>query len=258
MRPDVVVDIGNTFIKWGRCLDGGIAAKASLDPNDDNAWERQCRHWQLPETANWAVSGVHPERVQRLVDWLKRRGQRVRVLDSLELPLQVDLDHPEWVGIDRLLNGVAANHRRHPDNPAVVIDAGSAVTVDWIDANGAFAGGIIFPGIRLMADTLHRATALLPPVQIDATPIEVPAKSTPDAMRVGVVHAVAGGTIMATKRLLAAAKKKGIQTAEQCHIFVTGGDASLLAPYLSEDLAGTCVWPEMTLEGARLSCEACT
>ena len=82
------------------------------------------------------------------------------------MPLEVELEHPDKVGIDRLLNAVAANRRRQEHVAAILVDAGSAVTVDYLDGNGVFRGGAIFPGFRLMARALHDYTALLPIVDI--------------------------------------------------------------------------------------------
>ena len=86
-----------------------------------------------------------------------------------ELPLRVELEKPDHVGIDRLLDAVAVNSRRAPGVPAVIIDAGSAVTVDLVDGAGAFRGGAILPGLRLMAKSLHDYTALLPLIELPRT-----------------------------------------------------------------------------------------
>src|SRR5205085_11851847 len=98
-------------------------------------------------------------------DWIRQRGDAVAVLESWrQLPLEVKVEQPERVGIDRLLNFVALRSRTVRAVSMVVIDAGSAVTVDWVDEQGTFRGGAIFPGLRLMAMALHRYTAALPEV----------------------------------------------------------------------------------------------
>src|SRR4029077_14307199 len=97
-----------------------------------------------------------PRRAEHLRTWLEQRGERVVLLCSAaQLPLRVGLEHPDWAGIDRLLNGVAATLHVSPGRGAVLIDAGSAVTVDWLDEEHVFRGGSIFPGIDLMAEALH-------------------------------------------------------------------------------------------------------
>lgn len=163
MTPDVVVDVGNSRIKWGRCVGGAITQSASLMPDDANAWQQQLTTWQIVKPAHWVVTGVHPKRRDQLTEWLRQQGHTVRLLnDPKELAIKVLLDRPDHVGIDRLLDALAANQRRESGRPAIIIDAGSAVTVDLVDGDGAFAGGVIMPGLRLMSKALHDYTALLP------------------------------------------------------------------------------------------------
>ena len=119
---------------------------------------------------------------------------------------------------DRLLNAFAASRRLKPGEPAIPIDAGSAVTVDLLDESGTFAGGTIFPGLRLMALTLNEHTAKLPFVDASAAyPDGPPGKNTIAAIHLGVAHAVAGGIDAIVHEL-----------ASRCSIaptlFLTGGD----------------------------------
>ena len=167
MIPDVVVDVGNTRIKWGLCRTGKIAATASLPPDAPGEWEEQIRNWEVTPDSVWVLTGVHPARRDALQDWLQSRDYHPVVLTNwLDLPLQVALEQPAQVGIDRLLDAVAACSRRNDDQPAIIVDAGSAVTVNWLDAAGAFRGGAIIPGLRLMAEALHNFTAQLPAIEI--------------------------------------------------------------------------------------------
>jgi len=248
MKIDVVVDIGNTRIKWGRCLRGGVSATAALPPDDPAAWRKQFSQWQLLGQVRWAIGSVQPQRGEALTRWLRDRGDMVVTIDrARQLPLQVEVPRPDWVGIDRLLDAVAVvRHERRRRLPAVVVDAGSAVTVDWVDAAGTFRGGAIFPGIRLMAQSLHDHTALLPLVEIDRPCPHVPAPATTEAMQAGVYYAVAGGINALITRLSREADALP-------HIYLTGGDAELLRPAVDPRVE---VWPEMTLEGLRLTAEA--
>jgi type III pantothenate kinase len=245
MRPNVVVDVGNTRIKWGLCGEDAVRSTCSLPHEDPRAWERQLDQW--PEARGlWVVSGVHPKRRDQLMEWLRARGQHVYLLDDpKDLPLRVLVARPEHVGVDRLLDAVAANSRRQGGAPAVIIDAGSAVTVDSVDDNGAFIGGAILPGMRLMAKALHDYTALLPLLPVPEKPPDVPGTNTPAAMELGIFWAVAGG-IAALLREYRSYYKAKIQ------VFLTGGDGPRLHPLFPEAQ----LWTEMTLEGIRLSAEA--
>src|SRR5438552_2174041 len=150
MKADLVADVGNSRIKWGLCLANRIGDVATLSPENSTEWQQQSDAWRITSEAHWVVAGVHPARRDALVQWIMARGSHVSVLDSSrQLPIKVLVNAPDRVGIDRLLNAVAARHRCSKGKGAVIIDAGSAVTVDWVDEAGAFAGGAIFPGVRL-------------------------------------------------------------------------------------------------------------
>lgn len=248
MTPGVVVDVGNSRIKWGRCVLGAVAEIVSLSPDDPAAWEKQAGRWGVAgPVGSWVVTSVNPSHCDRLVAWIEQQGGTVRLLaEARELPLRVLLEKPDHVGIDRLLDAVAANARRPPDVPAAVIDAGSAITVDWVDAAGAFCGGAILPGLRLMALALHQHTAFLPLIPNPKGVPPAPGTSTPAAMELGVFWSAVGGVLA----VLDAYRRRF--DAEPA-VFLTGGDAAALHSALGPRVT---YWSEMTLEGARLAAEA--
>jgi type III pantothenate kinase len=244
MKVDIVAEVGNTRIKWGKCGPEGVGEYVSL-PVDEAAWEKQIKEWNLGESIYWAVAGVQPGSRDQLVKWLRQRKDPVQVLDNyLKLPLQVQVRTPEHVGIDRLLNAVAAKWEGGRVDCTIMVDAGSAVTVDWLDEKGVFRGGAIFPGCRLMALALHTYTALLPRVELLEPNPPLPGTDTTSAMRAGIYWAVAGGI----KALIRQFKGSYRHT----KVFLTGGDAALLLPVMESDIR---YWPQMTLEGVRLSAE---
>lgn len=258
MIPNVVVDIGNTRIKWGLCSPDGttILRTASL-PEEPAAWEKELAAWPTHDgPRKWVLASVRPQRSQRLAEWLRSRGDAVILLEkAAQLPLAVGLEHPDRAGIDRLLNAVAARKHLPPGRAAVLIDAGSAVTVDWLDAQHVFRGGSIFPGLDLMAEALHNYTALLPRVQVSLPVPPLPAGDTTSAMQVGLFLAVSGGIREAVRRY-----------AEQApvRVFFSGGQAPLLAAGMGllDDRAPRpapwsdfLLWPEQTLIGILHSVE---
>ncbi len=235
----IVVDVGNTRIKWGLCSSEHVWSIAALPPDDANAWLKQWQEWKIQRNQAWVISGVHPQRRDALIAWLQSRSDTIHVLGSHEqLPLQVEVEHPDKVGIDRLLNAVAANLRRQENVAAILIDAGSAVTVDYLDGAGVFRGGAIFPGFNLMAKALHDYTALLPLVSMDPG-ILPPGSTTAPAIQAGVFHALVGGI----ERLIFEYQHRYPMAFE---IFLTGGDAKTLVTRLHHPVHH---WPEMTLEG---------
>lgn len=230
----MVADVGNTRIKWCACRAGLLGSMVSL-PEDENEWAKAAPLGAL----TWVLASVRPERSERLRRWLEQRGDRVRLLTVTDLPLSMDVEFPARTGIDRLLNAVAAVSRLDSGEAAVVVDAGSAVTVDLVDGCHVFRGGTIFPGIDLMAEALHRYTAFLPRVTVTLPLPPVPARSTIPAIQQGIYRAVVGGI----KEIVAV---YGVR-----RVFLTGGQAAVLAPALSDYEW----WPEMTLMGIHRSAE---
>ncbi len=256
MKAHVVVDVGNTRIKWGLIVGRDIGRMASL-PEEEQAWANEADAWSLPRPATWVLASVRPARSERLAAWLESRGERVLRLErAAQLPLDVALAKPDHAGIDRLLNAVAAKRHLQAGRGAVLIGAGTAVTVDWLDESHVFRGGSIFPGLELMADALHRHAALLPRVGVTLPVPRLPAGDTISAMQAGLVLAVGGG-------IREAVRQYAERASSPPRIFFTGGQSSLLAQAMglldeprSEPWRDLMLWPEQTLIGMVDSIEA--
>lgn len=254
MTPDVVADVGNSRLKWGRCRGGAVESVVSLPLADPARWEAPLAELNLLPGGRWVLAGSNPPARATVLAWLERHRHPATLLtEYTDLPLRVGLDRPAQVGLDRLFDAVAANSRRTAGAPAVIIDAGTAVTVDCVDATGTFRGGAILPGLRLMTQSLHDYTARLPLVDI-TSPAPTPGTDTVAAIRAGVFWTLIGGVTTLLTQLSA----RGPSAPD---VFLTGGDAGLLAPALGVRVRAAfghdlIVWPEMTLEGIRLSAEA--
>ena len=153
----------------------------------------------------------------------------------------IDYPHPESIGPDRLANAVAAKF--HFGAPVVVVDFGTAVTFDVVDAKGNYTGGIIAPGLAAMTDYLHEKTALLPKIKIREIRVVV-GKSTEQAMLIGAVQGYRG----LVRELIGGLKRE--LKAKNLPVVATGGYAKLMAAKLPEISA---VAPGLTLEGLRLA-----
>lgn len=101
---------------------------------------------------------------------------------GVKLPVEVRVDAPQEVGADRIVNTVAAFATYGPN--LIVIDFGTATTFDVVDEDGAYAGGVIAPGVNLSIEALHRAAARLPNIDV-ARPEHVVGRDTLSCMRSG-------------------------------------------------------------------------
>lgn len=137
-----------------------------------------------------------------------------------DLGLHINYDHPQRVGIDRLLAAAAAFARAPEGHGAIVADCGTAITVDAVNAQGVFLGGAIAPGLHLMLDALRSGTSLLPTVELGATP-PLLGQTTPDCMRSGALH---GGAALVDGLCQRISNKLDIPTKK----WLTGGDARRL------------------------------
>ena len=188
--------------------------------------------------------------VPRATPQVRKTVRRIWQLETLELNPQtirgvgIDYPKPDSIGPDRLANAVAARERFGA--PVVVVDFGTAVTFDVVDAAGNYVGGIIAPGLAVMTDYLHEKTALLPKIKIREISSAV-GKSTEEAMRVGAVHGYRG----LVRELIAELKRE--LRVKNLPVVATGGYAKLIAAKLPEISA---VAPDLTLEGLRLVWQA--
>lgn len=171
-----------------------------------------------------------------------RRCGLVRVPRGLGVPIVHHLPEPVTVGVDRLLAALAAFERS--GQACAVIDAGTAITVDLVDDQGVFRGGVIAPGLRVMLASLHEHTAALPRIEPeepgpDGVPPPAPGLTTAQAMQRGCVAACRGLVRQVVEHY-----------AELCgrypRVIATGGDAPRL--FAGDDLIEHIV-PDLVLMG---------
>lgn len=217
----LVIDIGNTRTKYA-LFEG-----------------RQLLRWlDEPEPAEVAVIGsVCPPKEPTVLASLS--VQRVLFARrDLPPPLEIRVDEPLQVGVDRLAKAIAGFERTH--SATIIVSFGTAVVLDVVGPSGEFLGGAIAPGLVLSLRALSTGTALLP--QVEPAPAPVIARNTADAMRAGVVN----GTASLTDGLIAAMEAElGVRP----KVLATGGDAPLLAPLCRRVEQ---VVPHLTLEGLNL------
>jgi type III pantothenate kinase len=241
----ILFDIGNTNTHVGLANGARVIRQADIPTagwRNGAAVKALRRFVGEARLRGAAVCSVVP-RVTPQVKAVVNELWGLRVLELTPKTLRgvgINYPKPETIGPDRLANAVAAKHRFGA--PVVVVDFGTAVTFDVVDAHGNYVGGIIAPGLAAMTDYLHEKTALLPRIQIREVKSAV-GKSTEQAMLVGAVHGYRG----LVRELIAELKRE--LRAKRLPVVATGGYAKLIAAKLPEIL---CVEPNLTLEGLRL------
>src|SRR5919199_4717450 len=149
-----------------------------------------------------AIASVVPETNFNLVTFCRKycRAEPLVVGDPrIVLGTKALVDRPEEVGADRLVNTVAAHDRYR--GPLIVVDFGTATTLDVVDGDGNYCGGVIAPGINLSLAALHMAAAKLPSVRISRTE-HVIGKDTVSCMQSGIYWGYVGlieGLVARTK-----------------------------------------------------------
>lgn len=211
----LLLDVGNTRVKYA--LDGGAPMAAVVHDGDPAAavLALRGRLGDIDEVALVDVTGQAGPALDGLV---------VRQLVSTAAACGVTNGYadPTRLGADRWAALIGAWHRT--PRACCVVDAGSALTVDLLDAEGRHLGGWIVPGLAMSAAALARGTARAHAAH-EGRAIDGPADNTADAIRGGTVHA-ALGFIERTRRMAAA------EFGGEAALILTGGDATLLAPGL--------------------------
>lgn len=160
---------------------------------------------------------------------------------SVEWPLQLDVDEPQNVGADRALNAIAA-HAKYPGD-LLIIDFGTATTFDVVTSSGAYAGGIIAPGINLSLDALVNATAKLPRIAIEAPDdCTVVGRTTQSQMLIGIYW----GYIAMIEGL---AQRLKSEIGKPVTVVATGGLATLFDKHTNVFNA---IEPDLTIQGLSL------
>lgn len=220
--PDHVlaIAIGNTRARWahfrGREIDHArselIAGAAAI--------VREAVEHARPSIA--AIASVHAPAADAFEALLRDEGVEVlRIGRECSPPLRHTLDDASTLGIDRALDALAAFSL--VESACVVVDAGTAITVDFVDGQGVFHGGAIAPGLNMMLHALHEHTSALPGLRFERQdPARGPfGRDTAHAMQLGVAAAASGLVRQLVERYAE-------HYEAYPRVLATGGDATVL------------------------------
>ena len=212
---NLIIDIGNNSAKY--FLFNG--EQLVLHTRKENTSFGIIDEWScLYDIDKVIVSSVIAEQPALTDELSKLRYPVVRFSNNFQLPLEIKYRTPHTLGSDRLAAAVGAWNEA-PGRNIIVIDAGSAITVDFIDKDGNYLGGNIAPGIKMRLKALHEYTALLPMVEKEGDTPTI-GYDTETAIRSGVINGVCNeidGYINEFK-----------QKYSDVLVFLTGGDEKTL------------------------------
>jgi len=230
----LVVDIGNTETVLGLVEpDGTVAFHWRLS----TGMVRTADEYEHLIHALLARQGVEGNRIFRgvLGSVVPSTTHRIRqaleglisgpvftVIPSADLPIRLEVDEPQTVGADRIVNTLAAKELFHRDT--IVVDLGTATTYDCITAEGVFLGGVISPGVQVGLEWLGRRAAKLPRVEF-RPPAAVIGKRTETCMESGVFFSTVDAIDGMVERIRREWERPDVL------VVATGGYANTLAPH---------------------------
>jgi type III pantothenate kinase len=242
----LVINVGNSRMALGVFAAGSLDYVKRIANDQRSDWgaaiAEAWTHLADKPDAAVAAASVNPPLIESLEHAvMQATGKAVQWVGSqLELPIKVLTEDPSQTGVDRVLNIAAAYEQM--EKACVVVDAGTAITIDCCNDAGDFLGGAIVPGTKLMLDSLHQQTAKLPQVSLEP-PREAIGRSTQSAIQIGVFYAIRG---MVREVVESYATELGTWP----DIIATGGDAKKL---FSDWELIHAIAPDLTLYGIALA-----
>ncbi len=221
---NLCIDIGNSTVKLAvfdanhQCLTKQVQSGFSTAPLD-----RLLDEWNIAKV----ILSATAEPPQLWWDVLQRQKRLVlRLSATLPVPLINRYKSPTTLGNDRLAVAVAAHHL-YPKQQVLVVDAGTCITYDFVEAGGTYWGGAILPGIRMRFKSMASFTAKLPDVAASK-----PASFIGD----NTVHSMQSGVMYGVLHELKGFKAQYEQQFGQLKLIITGGDASYFESQLKNEI----------------------
>ena len=228
---NLCIDLGNTFAKTG--LFDGLSL---VEMNAKLTYE-ELKGYVLskcPEKIIICSVSVSEEQLKELLTGLS--AEVILLKHSTKIPISNNYETPETLGMDRIAAAVGAQSI-FPNMNVIIIDMGTCIKYDLLDASGAFQGGIISPGMRMRFKAMHTFTKRLPLLEASEIP-PLLGKNTQAAMQSGVVN----GIIAELNGII----EQYQQVLTNFNVVFTGGDAAFFETRIKYP---NFVIPELILQG---------
>lgn len=195
MGLNFVVDIGNSRIKGGLFQDKTLIDSFSFSHTESRELLQRFLENKVLEKA--LISSVNAKAEELIKNTLEQKNVPYHFLDYKKLKMAFDVDEPEQLGHDRIANAYGAL-TRFPLNDCIIVDIGTAITVDFVAKEGRYLGGMIYLGAGLCAKALAEFTDKLPLVTLHK-PTSALAKTTKTHLQSGIYY----GQLGAIERMIA-------------------------------------------------------
>lgn len=231
----LMIDLGNSRLSWALYSGGKISSPKSCSYMAEISGEIETQWRDIPPMPIYISNVAGSELQQMLHRWFEAHWNITPVLlrspgsaHGVTNAYQV----PDELGVDRWLGLLGA--RTMSRLPVCVVDCGSAVTIDVMDAGGVHQGGIIIPGYEMMLSSLKRGTAI-PAFQKSGKSFELLGKCTSDCIQSGCANTIA------------AIIERVMQSGSRLQrLFMTGGNAAMISPLLEHP---SIVVPDLIFRG---------
>lgn len=240
----LALDIGNSFTKYAIYQKDKLISLSKF--SSENPYFEKII---TSEIKHCVISSVVPNFTIRTRNLLIKEYKIDPYIITQQSKFNIKIEYrtPDSLGIDRICGAEGAfiqykkeNNFKTNDKPIIVIDLGTATTINLIKPQGIFAGGIIAPGIVTMTKSLFNNTAQLPYVDLNEYH-EFIGKDTNSCIASGIINSAIGLIERVVDRI-----KKDFKTSK-ITIYITGGNAPLIKPYLSFDCS---IVSDLILKGA--------
>ena len=237
---NLAIDIGNTAVKWAT-FEGRTMMESGKWRVESGEWRVENGEWRTEsgerrvENIMVCASGDATEVMERLKGL---HAPLVTLHADTALPIKLDYKTPASLGPDRIAAACGA-WALHRGEDCLVVDAGTCITVDFLDREGVYHGGAIMPGLGMNLQALHTFTAKLPLISLEGV------EKAPVLGRT-TEESIVAGTLGATMLALAGYVALYRQRCPQLCVLLSGGDAARLTA------AGATGWelqPQLTLIG---------
>lgn len=227
----LAVDVGNTHIEIGLYKDNGLITSwriaTGVHRTEDEmltfiSYFLSQKNLSLEDVSDIAISSVVPNVTQIFQKLCMTHFQKNSLIvdHTIDTGLKIDYYPPSGVGADRICNAVAAYEKY--GGPTIIVDFGTATTLDAVGSDAVYLGGAIAPGLEMTASSLYERTSKLPKISLEF-PDTIIGKTTEHSMQAGIMY----GTIKMVDGLIELMKK---EIDGEAKVVATGGLANHILP----------------------------